>query len=51
MSELTVVNWLDEEVCCGFIWSQFEAFSMYVSYCPNCGSALGDEVPWEARQA
>tara|TARA_R100000353_G_scaffold141236_1_gene100734 strand:+ start:610 stop:744 length:135 start_codon:yes stop_codon:yes gene_type:complete len=42
-------DWLDEEVCCGFIWFQFEGFSNWVKYCPCCGKELS-EIPVEALE-
>jgi hypothetical protein len=42
-------DWTDEEVCCGFLWFQFENFSNHVKFCPCCGSELRD-IPEEALE-
>jgi hypothetical protein len=43
------MSWKSEEVCCGFLWWQFQSFSNYVSYCPSCGSKL-NYIPEEALE-
>ena len=38
--EAESIDWRDEELCCGILWSQVAAFSNHVKHCPCCGSAL-----------
>ena len=49
MSRWNGQDWTDEEVCCGFLWFQFEKFSNHVKFCPCCGSELRD-IPEEALE-
>jgi len=44
-------EWLNQEVCCGFLWYQFKDFSNHVKFCPSCGMKVFENlIPKEALE-